>query len=44
MTRTLIAISVVAATMLFTICGLALTVCYAVHERCTDQMAQQGNC
>jgi hypothetical protein len=40
MTRTLIAISVAAATLLLTILGIS----YVVNERCTDQMAQQGNC
>jgi hypothetical protein len=44
MTRTLIAISIAAATVLFTTFGLTLAVSYVIHERCTDEMAQQGNC
>ena len=44
MMRTLIAISVVTAMALFTTFGLTLAASYAIHERCTDQMAQQGNC
>ena len=44
MTRTLIAISVVSATVLVTAFGLTMAVSYAVNERCTDWMAQQGNC
>ena len=40
MTRTLIAISVATATLLLTTLGIS----YVVNERCTDQMAQQGNC
>jgi hypothetical protein len=44
MTRTLIAISVVTATVLVAAFGITVAVFYEIHERCTDQMAQQGNC
>lgn len=44
MTRTLIAISVVTATVLIAAFGVTMAVSYEIHERCTDQMAQQGNC
>lgn len=44
MARSVIAISVVTATVLVTAFGLTMAVFYAVNERCTDQMAQQGNC
>jgi len=44
MARSVIAISVVTATVLVTAFGLTMAVSYSVNERCTDQMAQQGNC
>ena len=44
MMRTLIAVSVVTATVLLTTLGLTLSISYVVNERCSDQMAQQGNC
>jgi len=44
MTRTLIAISVLTATVLVTAFGVAMALSYEIHERCTDEMAQQGNC
>jgi len=44
MARTVIAISVVTATVLVTAFGLTMAVSYAINERCTDQMAQRGDC
>ena len=44
MTRTLIAISVVTATVLATAFGITMALSYAINEHCTDPMAQQGNC
>lgn len=44
MARTVIAISVVTATVLVTAFGLTMAVTYVVKEHCTDQMAQQGDC
>lgn len=44
MKRTLLAISVVTATVLATAFGLTMAVSYQINERCTDQMARQGNC
>ena len=44
MARTLIAISVVTATVLATAFGLTMAMSYTINERCTDQMAQQGDC
>ena len=44
MARTLIAISVVTAAVLVTAFGVTMAVSYTIHERCTDQMAQQGDC
>ncbi len=44
MMRTLIAISVLTATVLVMAFGVAMALSYQINERCTDQMAQQGNC
>ena len=44
MARTLLAISVVTATVLVAAFGMTMAISYTIHERCTDQMAQQGNC
>jgi hypothetical protein len=44
MARTWIAVSVVTATVLVTAFGVTMAVSYEIHERCTDQMAQQGDC
>lgn len=44
MTRTVIAISVVTAAALVMIFGVTMALSYQFNERCTDQMAQQGNC
>jgi hypothetical protein len=44
MIRTLIAISVVTAAVLVMAFGVAMALSYEINERCTDQMAQQGNC
>ena len=44
MTRNLIALSVLTAAFLITAFGVTMAVSYEINERCTDQMAQQGNC
>ena len=44
MTRTLIAISVMTLTLLFTAFGLTMAVSYEINEGCSDQMARDGNC
>jgi hypothetical protein len=44
MARTLIALSVLTVTVLVTVFGVTMAVSYAVNERCTDQMAQRGDC
>lgn len=44
MARNLIAISVVTITVLVTAFGITMAVSYAINERCTDQMARDGNC
>ena len=43
-TRTLIAISVLTAAVLVMAFGVTMALSYQINERCTDQMAQQGNC
>ena len=44
MPRTLIAISVLTATVLVLVFGVIMALSYEINESCTDQMAQQGNC
>jgi len=44
MARTVIAISIVTATVLVAVFGVTMAVSYTINEHCTDQMAQQGNC
>jgi len=44
MPRTFIAISVLTATVLVLVFGVIMALSYEINERCTDQMAQQGNC
>ena len=44
MPRTLIAVSVLTATILVLVFGVTMALSYQINERCTDQMAQQGNC
>ena len=44
MPRTFIAISVLTATVLVLVFGVTMALSYVINERCTDQMAQQGNC
>jgi len=44
MARALIAISVVTAAVLVTVFGVTMAVSYEMHERCTDEMAEQGDC
>ena len=44
MARKWIAISVMTATALVTAFGITMAVSYQLHERCTDQMAQRGDC
>ena len=44
MTRTLVALSLLTLAFLVTAFGVAMAVSYEINERCTDQMAQQGDC
>jgi hypothetical protein len=44
MTRTLIAMLVTTTAIFVCAFGVAMAVTYELNERCTDQMAQQGNC
>ena len=44
MTRTLIALLVATTAIFVCAFGVAMAVTYEINERCTDQMAQQGNC
>ncbi|HEX4636591.1 MAG TPA: hypothetical protein VH189_10445 [Rhizomicrobium sp.] len=44
MMGTLIALSLAMAAFLFTAFGVTMAVSYEINERCTDQMAQQGDC
>jgi hypothetical protein len=44
MTRTLLAVSIMALCALFTVFGVTMAASYAINERCTEQMAWNGNC
>jgi hypothetical protein len=44
MTRTLIAVSIMALGAVFTVFMITMAASYEVNERCTDQMAWDGNC
>jgi len=44
MVRKWIAISLMTGWVLFTAFTVTMALSYQVHERCSDQMAQQGNC
>jgi len=44
MIRTMIAISIMTLGALFTVFMVTMAASYAVNERCTEQMAWDGNC
>ncbi|HET7086054.1 MAG TPA: hypothetical protein VFI23_14855 [Rhizomicrobium sp.] len=44
MARTLLAISILTAGILFGGFAAVMAVSYQINERCTDQMARDGNC
>jgi hypothetical protein len=44
MTRTLIAVSILALCTLLSAFAVAMGASYAINERCTDKMAWDGNC
>jgi hypothetical protein len=44
MTRTLLAVSIMTLCALFTVLGVTMAASYAINERCTEQMAWNGNC
>jgi hypothetical protein len=44
MARTLIAISLITMFGLFTAFAITMAASYAINERCTEQMAWDGNC
>jgi hypothetical protein len=44
MVRRWIAISLMTGCVLLTAFTLTMALSYRINERCTDQMAQQGNC
>jgi hypothetical protein len=44
MVRRWIAISLMTGCVLFTAFTLTMALSYQIHERCTDQMARDGNC
>ena len=44
MTRTVTAVSIMTLGALFMVFMISVAVSYAVNERCTEQMAWDGNC
>jgi hypothetical protein len=44
MTRTVIAVSVLALCAMFTVFALTMAAAYEINEHCSDQMARNGNC
>jgi hypothetical protein len=44
MTRTVIAVSVLALCAMFTAFALTMATAYEINEQCSDQMAWDGNC
>ena len=44
MTRTVIAVSVMALCAMFTVFALTMAAAYEINEHCTDKMAWDGNC
>jgi hypothetical protein len=44
MARKWIAISLMTGCVLFTAFTITMALSYQINERCTDQMAQNGNC
>jgi len=44
MTRTVIAVFIMTLGALFTLFMITMAASYAINERCTEQMAWDGNC
>ena len=44
MTRIVIAVSIMTLGAVFTIFMITMAASYAINERCTEQMAWNGNC